>query len=77
MMEEMMVSLLQKMTGLSPDQMQDMANKAMGLLDTFAKDMAEVKAGLARIENILADVNGQVIDPIEKALEHVQSKNDD
>lgn len=74
MMEEMLISMLQKMTGLSPDQMQDMTNKAMSLLENFSQDMADVKTALARIETILAAYNGQVIDqPETKALEHVQS----
>lgn len=69
MMEEMLISMLQKMTGLSPDQMQGMAEKAINLLNSFASDMEEVKNAIARIETILANQNGQVIEG--KVLEHV------
>ena len=76
MMEEMLISMLQKMTGLTPEQMQGMANKATAMLETFASDMAEVKQALFRIENALAKYNGQVIEPDNvKVIKHVQGND--
>jgi len=63
-MEEMLISMLQKMTGLNPEQMQGMAEKALNLLNSFAADMEAVKEALTRIETILADQNGKVIDHV-------------
>lgn len=63
-MEEMLISMLQKMTGLNPEQMQGMAEKAMNLLNNFASDMEAVKEAIARIEMVLAEQNGKVIDHV-------------
>lgn len=50
-MEQMAISMLQKMTGLTPEQMQAMANNALNLLQsldgrlqTIEKDIAHIKA---------------------------------
>lgn len=60
MMEEMLISMLQKMTGLSPEQMQDMTNKAMGMLNTFTAEMQDMRAALNRIEEALSIQTGKV-----------------
>lgn len=54
MMEEMLISMLGKMTGLTPEEMQALSNKAMGLLNTIATDMEEIKT---RVKNIEAQLS--------------------
>jgi hypothetical protein len=71
MMEEMLISMLQKMTGLSPEQMQGLTEKAMAMLESFTNDMSEIKTALERIETTLAAHNGTVIEG--KVIEHVES----
>lgn len=63
MMEEMLISMLGKMTGLTPEEMQALSNKAMGLLNTIAADMEEIKIRVKNIETIL--IAEKVVDYVE------------
>lgn len=56
-MEQMALSMLQKMTGLSPEQMQDMAKKALDILANFDSRFEVIEKDLAEIRGLLYKEN--------------------
>jgi len=53
MMEEMMVNLLSKMTGLSPEQMQVLAEQAIALLQSMDSRLTNMEKGIAIIHKTM------------------------
>lgn len=65
-MDQMVLSMLQKMTGLSPDQMQHMANSTMQMLANYEQRTMAMESQLAEILALLkGDMPHAVISQIE------------
>jgi len=64
-MEEMMISLLQRMTGLTPEQMQALSNNAINLLQSFDTRLKAIEDKLEIISH-----NHDPVMPEIKALEY-------
>lgn len=52
-LEQMAIGMLQKMTGLSPEEMTGLANKAVDLLQSLDSRLTNMEASQARIEAYL------------------------
>lgn len=69
-MDEMLVKMLQNMTGLTPDEMQRLANNAINLLQTLDNRLKAIEEKLEYLSGY-----GERT-PIVKEIEHVKNNSD-
>jgi len=80
-MEQMAVNMLGKLTGLTPDQMQELATKGMALLQSVESELKGIRTDIAELRAEMHAIHAIKSDPImpellsdERQLENVNGK---